>query len=184
MKEPKIIKRYSNRKLYDTIESKYVTLNDISEMIRNGVDVKIIDNQSSKDITSAILAHVLLNEEKSRSKLSIGTLKELIRSGQQTISNYYHNKVLPKLSKDNNHKKSSNNSNLEGSVEITSFLKASLDELERQFLSNIDDFLNTFPAVKRVREELDRINERVIRLESKLDSIIEKLEKKNGDKKL
>ncbi|MGB9598928.1 MAG: polyhydroxyalkanoate synthesis regulator DNA-binding domain-containing protein [Myxococcota bacterium] len=179
MNNTKIIKRYSNRKLYDTIESKYVTLNDISEMIRNGVDVKIIDNQTNKDITSAVLAHVLFNEEKSRSNLSIGMLKELIKSGQETLSEYYKKKVLTKFSKESQVKQENNNSDSDGSVEITSFLKASLEKVERQFQLNIDDFINTFPAVKRLREELDRISERVGRLESRLDTILEKLEKKN-----
>ncbi|MCX7958473.1 MAG: hypothetical protein N3B13_05435 [Deltaproteobacteria bacterium] len=181
MSEPKIIKRYSNRKLYDTIESKYVTLNDISEMIRSGTDVKIVDNQTNKDITSAVLAHVLFNEEKSRSSLSIGTLKELIKSGQETLSDYYRKKVLSRLSKDGSKKMPANGSDFEGSVEITSFLKASIENLERQFRLNIDDFINTFPAVKKIREELDRISERMVRLESRLDSIIEKLEKKKKD---
>ncbi len=181
MNEPKIIKRYSNRKLYDTIESKYVTLNDISEMIRSGTDVKIIDNQTNKDITSAVLAHVLFNEEKSRSNLSIGTLKELIQSGQETLSDYYHKKVLPKISKEKGTKGQPNDSDSEGSVEITSFLKTSLDNLERQFRLNIDDFINTFPAVRKIREELDRISERLVRLESRLDSIIERMEKKKKD---
>lgn len=183
MSEPKIIKRYSNRKLYDTIESRYVTLNDISEMIRNGVDVKIIDNQTGKDITSAVLTHVLLNEERSRSSISIGTLKELIKSGQETLSRYYRKKVLSKLGKDSTFKRGTNEDDSEGSVEISSFLRASLQEIERQFRLSIDDFLNEFPAVKRIREDMDRITERVIRLEDRLDSLIDRLEKKrkNGD---
>lgn len=178
MNQTKIIKRYSNRKLYDTIESKYVTLNDISEMVRKGIDVKIVDNQTNKDITSAVLAHVLFNEEKSRSNLSIGMLKELIQSGQETLSDYYKNKVLPKLNRKNQNREN-NNSDSDGSVEITSFLKASLDKMERQFQLNIDDFVNSFPAVKKLREELDRISERVVRLENRLDAILEKMEKKN-----
>ena len=44
MAEARIIKRYANRKLYDTEHSRYVTLEQISEMIRNGDDVKIVDN--------------------------------------------------------------------------------------------------------------------------------------------
>ncbi|MCX7942939.1 MAG: polyhydroxyalkanoate synthesis regulator DNA-binding domain-containing protein [Deltaproteobacteria bacterium] len=178
----KIIKRYSNRKLYDTIESKYVTLNDISEMIRSGVDVKIVDNQTNKDITSAVLAHVLFNEEKSRSTLSINTLKELIKSGHETITEYYHKKVLPKFLKETtNNTSSTNDHEASGSVEITSFLKDSFEKLDRQFKLNINEFINTFPSVKRIREELDRINERVLRLESRLDSLIERLEKKKKD---
>ncbi len=174
----KIIKRYSNRKLYDTIESRYVTLNDISDMIRNGIDVKIVDNQTNKDITSAVLAHVLLNEEKSRSSISINILKELIQSGQETIANYYRKKVLSQFKSNK-----SSNKNMEGdsdgSVEVISFLKASLNDFEKQFQLSINDFLNSFPAVKKIRDEMDRTNERLLRLEDRVDRLIERLEKKN-----
>ena len=44
--EPKIIKRYTNRKLYDTVESRYVTLDEIAEMVKQGVEVQIVDNKS------------------------------------------------------------------------------------------------------------------------------------------
>ncbi len=181
MSEPKIIKRYSNRKLYDTIESKYVTLNDISEMIKQGSDVKIVDNKTNKDITSAVLAHVLFNKEKSHSNLSIKILKNLIQSGQETISDYYKKKVLSRFGKNEQVRRQTNNSDMDGSVEIMSFLRASLDEIERQFKLNIDDFINSFPAVKKINEEIDRVNERIVRLESRLDSIIERLEKKKDD---
>jgi len=184
MSEAKVIKRYSNRKLYDTIESKYVTLNDISEMIRNGIDVKIIDNQTNRDITSSVLAHVLFNEERSRSSLSIGILKDLIKSGQETLADYYRKKVLPRLNQNQSHKKGGDNSDSEGSVEINAFLKSSLERIEREFQLNIDEFLNTIPAVRKIREDMDRISERIVRLESRLDAIIEKVEKgkRNGDK--
>jgi len=184
MSETKIIKRYSNRKLYDTIESKYVTLNDISEMIRKGVDVKIIDNQTNKDITSSILAHVLFNEEKSRSSLSINILKELIKSGQEALADYYKKRFLSRLNQEKVHNKGGNGTDSEGSVEINAFLRSSLEKIDKEFKLNIDEFLNTIPAVKKIREDMDRINERILRLEIRLDAIIEKVEriKKNGDK--
>jgi len=184
MSETKIIKRYSNRKLYDTIESKYVTLNDISEMIRKGVDVKIIDNQTNKDITSSVLAHVLFNEEKSRSSLSINILKELIKSGQEALADYYKKRFLSRLNQEKVHNRGGNGTDSEGSVEINAFLRSSLEKIEKEFKLNIDEFLNTIPAVKKIREDMDRINERILRLESRLDAIIEKVEriKKNGDK--
>ena len=50
-REPKIIKRYTNRKLYDTVESRYVTLDEIAEMIKAGAEVKIVDNRTKEDLT-------------------------------------------------------------------------------------------------------------------------------------
>src|SRR5215208_6177968 len=54
-REPKVIKRYTNRKLYDTVESRYVTLDEIAAMIKAGAEVKIIDNRTKEDLTSVTL---------------------------------------------------------------------------------------------------------------------------------
>src|SRR6201985_1322464 len=71
-KEPKVIKRYTNRKLYDTVESRYVTLDEIAQMIKGGAGVKIIDNRSKEDLTSVTLAQIIFEEEKKRSQMPLG----------------------------------------------------------------------------------------------------------------
>src|SRR5512144_3437033 len=81
-REPaKVIKRYTNRKLYDTVESRYVTLDEIAEMIKGGAEVKIIDNRTKEDLTSVTLAQIIFEEEKKTSKMSLDTLRDLIRHG-------------------------------------------------------------------------------------------------------
>jgi polyhydroxyalkanoate synthesis repressor PhaR len=80
-REPKVIKRYTNRKLYDTVESRYVTLDEIAEMIKAGAEVKIIDNRTKEDLTSVTLAQIIFEEEKKTSKVSLEMLRELIRHG-------------------------------------------------------------------------------------------------------
>jgi polyhydroxyalkanoate synthesis repressor PhaR len=80
-REPKIIKRYTNRKLYDTVESRYVTLDEIAEMVKAGTEVRILDNRSKEDLTSVTLAQIIFEEEKKTSKMSLRTLKDLIRHG-------------------------------------------------------------------------------------------------------
>jgi polyhydroxyalkanoate synthesis repressor PhaR len=87
MPETRIIKRYANRKLYDTEHSRYVTLDQISEMIRNGDDVKIVDNKTKEDLTTVTLAQIIFEEEKKqRSFLSMGSMKEIIASGGELIA--------------------------------------------------------------------------------------------------
>ncbi|HEY0190744.1 MAG TPA: polyhydroxyalkanoate synthesis regulator DNA-binding domain-containing protein [Kofleriaceae bacterium] len=82
MPETRIIKRYANRKLYDTEHSRYVTLDQISEMIRNGDDVKIVDNKSKEDLTTVTLAQIIFEEEKKqRSFLPLGAMRNIIQSG-------------------------------------------------------------------------------------------------------
>jgi len=84
MPETRIIKRYANRKLYDTEHSRYVTLDQISEMIRNGDDVKIIDNKTKEDLTTVTLAQIIFEEEKKqRSFLPLGAMRNIIQSGGQ-----------------------------------------------------------------------------------------------------
>lgn len=84
----RIIKRYSNRKLYDTVESRYVTLPQIAALVRKGEDVRIIDNNSKEDLTSVTLAQILYEEERKQSRaLPLAALKDLIHaSGEKIIS--------------------------------------------------------------------------------------------------
>ncbi len=80
-REPKVIKRYTNRKLYDTVESRYVTLEEIAGMIKAGAEVRIVDNRTKEDLTSVTLAQIIFEEEKKTSKVGLDTLRGLIRQG-------------------------------------------------------------------------------------------------------
>ncbi len=82
-RESKVIKRYANRKLYDTVESRYVTLEEIAEMVKAGTEVRIVDNRTKEDLTSVTLAQIIFEEEKKTSKMSLRTLKDLIRHGSE-----------------------------------------------------------------------------------------------------
>ena len=87
MPETRIIKRYANRKLYDTEHSRYVTLDQISEMIRAGDDVKIVDNKTKEDLTTVTLAQIIFEEEKKqRSFLPLGAMRNIIQSGGEWIA--------------------------------------------------------------------------------------------------
>lgn len=87
MSEARIIKRYANRKLYDTQHSRYVTLEQISEMIRRGDDVKIIDNKSKEDLTSVTLAQIIFEEEKKqKSFLPLQAMRNIIQTGGESIT--------------------------------------------------------------------------------------------------
>ena len=77
----KIIKRYANRKLYDTDRSCYVTLEDIAHMIRGGDEVQVVDNKSGEDLTQVTLAQIIFETEKRRSFMSLSLLRGLIQDG-------------------------------------------------------------------------------------------------------
>src|ERR1044072_4504572 len=87
MPDTRIIKRYANRKLYDTEHSRYVTLDQIAEMIRHGDDVKIVDNKTKEDLTSVTLAQIIFEEEKrQKSFLPLQAMRNIIQSGGESIS--------------------------------------------------------------------------------------------------
>src|SRR5664279_3881754 len=82
----RIIKRYSNRKLYDTKGSSYVTLLQIAEMIREGEDVQIIDNATKEDKTDVTLALIISEELRAKPRgIPLSTLKALIRNKGERI---------------------------------------------------------------------------------------------------
>ena len=87
-REPKVIKRYTNRKLYDTLESRYVTLDEIAQMIKAGAEVKIVDNRTKEDLTSVTLAQIIFEEEKKTSRVGLETLRGLIRQGGEAAHRF------------------------------------------------------------------------------------------------
>lgn len=86
MSPPRVIKRYANRKLYDTQSSQYVTLDQIAQMIRVGEEVKVLDNNSKEDLTSVTLAQIIFEEEKKqKSFIPLGAMRSLIQSGGASL---------------------------------------------------------------------------------------------------
>lgn len=84
----RVIKRYSNRKLYDTKDSRYVTLQQIGEMVRAGEEVQIIDNSTKEDKTEVTLALIISEDLKAQPRsVPLGTLRDLIQErGERFLS--------------------------------------------------------------------------------------------------
>ncbi len=76
------IKRYSNRKLYDTQESRYVTLQQIAVFVRGGDEIRVVDKDTQRDLTSATLAQILFEEERRGPRLPISGLRSIIQTGK------------------------------------------------------------------------------------------------------
>lgn len=81
----KVIKRYSNRKLYDTARSRYVTLDEIARMVKAGEDVCIIDNESKEDLTSVTLTQIIYEEEKATRRMPLGMLRGIIQTSNSLL---------------------------------------------------------------------------------------------------
>ncbi len=82
----RIIKRYENRKLYDTEARKYVSLEELATLIREGIDIQVIDKSTEQDITAQTLTQVIFEEgKKGRNPLSKEMLHDVIRLGSSLI---------------------------------------------------------------------------------------------------
>lgn len=83
----RLIKRYDSRKLYDTEESRYVSLEELAGWIRDGQELRVIDNGSSEDVTSQTLTQVILDQGKRGSGLPPSELlHEMIRQGSRIVA--------------------------------------------------------------------------------------------------
>ena len=89
MKDVRIIKRYQNRKLYDTFQSCYVTLEEIAQIVREGHEIQVIDNKSKNDITYMTQIQLLFDQErKSLKPGNVELLKRVIRSEEGTLTGH------------------------------------------------------------------------------------------------
>ena len=80
------IKRYENRKLYDTETSEYVSLSDITDLVRSGETVEVVDNATGRDITAQTLTQIILEEGKSgRAIISSDLLHALLRRSEEVL---------------------------------------------------------------------------------------------------
>jgi len=77
--EPVVIKKYANRRLYNTASSSYITLDDLASMVRADIDFQVFDAKSGEDITHAILTQIIVDEEASgQHMLPVSFLRQLI----------------------------------------------------------------------------------------------------------
>ena len=168
-----VIKRYSNRKLYDTQESRYVTLEEIEEMIRGGREVSVVDAATGDDLTSVTLAQIILEHERThRGTLPTGFLHQLIKHGEA-----WQDFVQRSM-----------RSSLEGIV-------GSQREMERVFREwssrsgwappSGGEVKRESGEVKRESAEPDteRLREEVSSLRERLRALEERLEKRRGERK-
>jgi len=82
------VKRYGNRKLYDTSESRYVTLDEIGRWVKAGEEVRILENDTGEDLTAVTFAQIILEEERRKTGLlSLPVLRDIIQHGEAALQN-------------------------------------------------------------------------------------------------
>lgn len=82
-----VIKRYPNRKLYDTEAKRYITLDGIAELIREGAELQVVDHTTDEDLTAVTLTQIIFEQEKRNSGfLPKSVLTGLVRAGGDTLN--------------------------------------------------------------------------------------------------
>lgn len=173
----RIIKRYSNRKLYDTRGSSYVTLLQIAEMIREGEDVQIIDNATKEDKTDVTLALIISEELRNKPRaIPIPTLKALIRHRGEKILTQLREGPIGKLippGKDDGERvpssppaapredeDMSDGKESKGLRATFEQWQSAIDERIRAVLPNFAAFSELQQEVKRLADRLDALEKR------------------------
>ena len=200
MPETRIIKRYANRKLYDTEHSRYVTLDQISEMIRHGDDVKIVDNKTKEDLTTVTLAQIIFEEEKKqRSFLPLGAMRNIIQSGGESAREWFAaaqakvQSILPGKRKDGEPDEPPDEMpaephdeamvtkrSLASLREWVEHSKQRLDEWQKQVDGKIRSAIEGISPFAGVNKDVRALADRIAELESKLSALDSSEQKSAG----
>ncbi len=183
-REPKVIKRYTNRKLYDTEESRYVTLEEIARMIKGGAEVKIIDNRTKEDLTSVTLAQIIFEEEKKTSKMSLDTLRDLIRHGGEmaqrivegTQAEFRGRVEAVKAAAEQRMQTliTRSQDTRDRAVELMQASQEAMQALQRKVDERVRAGMEGMANLGEVRRQLDEIGQRIEGLEKRLDELAKK----------
>ncbi len=187
VRDVKVIKRYTNRKLYDTVESRYVTLDEIAEMVKVGLEVKIVDNRSKEDLTSVTLAQIIFEEEKKKNRMPLAMLREIIRHPGESISGFIQKELTPRVNSIREEAESRLDKLLrreDGGAEgmtPAELIKSSqrlLEDwqrrLDERIKHGVENVIGSLPALGR---DMQVLTQRLETLEKKLDE----LERKKGN---
>src|SRR6266852_5601568 len=88
-----LVKKYSNRRLYDTDDSRYISLEELAEKIRQGVEVRVVDAKSGEDLTAATLTQILIDGRGAARLLAPSLLVQLVRLGDDALAEFLGNYV-------------------------------------------------------------------------------------------
>jgi polyhydroxyalkanoate synthesis repressor PhaR len=84
-----LVKKYPNRRLYDTLESRYITLEELAEKIRAGADARVIDAKTDEDLTQQTLTQIILESRNTARLLPVPLLVQLVRMGDDALAEFF-----------------------------------------------------------------------------------------------
>ena len=179
MVEPRLIKRYANRKLYDTARSSYVTLDEIAEMISEGEEIRIIDNRSKEDLTAVTMAQILVEQEKRQKRTGpLHGLRELIQSSGDLFQRTTRAVTEPvtqarqsiedsvaRLIKTGEERAEETRRQIQGWVDQQA---QAVDEMQKAVDDKVKVVTNGLSVVGRLQRDLKKLSDRLDRIEAHL----------------
>ncbi len=156
-----VIKKYGNRRLYDTAESRYVNLDDIAGLVRQGKDVQVVDAKTGQDLTRVTLTQIITEDAKDKpTGLPLELLRQLVVASDEVRQEF----VMWYLK-----------SAFDAYQKVQDVVQSRLGEVQSAILSPMEmmqKFLNTAPSSQpraQSEPELDALRKRVAELESRLE---------------
>ena len=145
--ERHLIKKYANRKLYETRTSRYITLDGIAQLVRDGHEIKVVDRDNGNDLTPVTLSQIVLSEEKRGPARLVDAGGEMLHDRGQALLDYVRK-----------------------TLNVPADLRSEVGRRREGLESMADDAIER--ALRRLRiptrHDLDRINERLDRIASEL----------------
>jgi len=145
--ERHLIKKYANRKLYDTRASRYVTLDGIAQLVRDGHEIKVVDRDNGQDLTQVTLSQIVLEEEKRGPARLVDAGGEMLHDRGQALLDYVRK-----------------------TLNVPADIRHEVDRRREGLETMADDALER--ALRRLRiptrRDIDRINERLDRLAAEI----------------
>lgn len=152
-----LIKKYGNRRLYSTFDSRYLTLKELEDLIRSGEDVQVVEASSEEDITSQVLTQILVESDQS-GRLPVQFLQKVIRQGDSFLDSF--------LERQGNR--------IERGMDTAVKTQADMMRMFQQMMSMGGMWPNPFlqarpdPQNQQKDEEIRRLRERIERMEAQL----------------
>jgi len=145
--EKHLIKKYANRKLYDTRTSRYITLDEIAQLVREGHDIQVVDRDNGSDLTQVTLSQIVLSEEKRGPARLVDAGGEILHDRGQALLDY-----------------------VRGALNVPSDIRHQVERRREGLETMADDAIER--ALRRLRiptrKDIDRINERLDRISAQL----------------
>jgi len=183
-KPPVVVKKYANRRLYNTESSSYITLDTLAEMVRNGRDFVVYDAKTGEDITRSVLTQIIVDEEgKGAALLPIGFLRQLIGfygDSMQTLVPKYLEQALSNFARQQEQMRQAMQQTM------GTFFPPGMEEVGRQNMAMMERAMSLFttpflaPEARKAAEAAPPLDQEIATLRAEVAALRAQLAKANG----